>query len=222
MSMFALYWVTGCRAILGSFDECARQSDCDKVSSGLVCVDHLCVKDESDAGARDDGGPLSDADAAVAIDAGGAPLLNPDFETPGPECGPGWSATNATLERSSEANSGKSACLVCRVSTPGQIRSLAGGASIVSPGTYRLSGALKNATGKPSTNAVTVAFLAVKATAIQETTTKVVGPLVDYNRFTVNVDAPAGSDALGVMLSNFGGADGSCFLVDDLTIERLK
>ena len=176
----------------------------------------------ADTGAEADAGgdaqsPPNDADT----DAGNRVFVpNGSFETTGPECGPGWNANNSTLETSPNARTGAIACRVCRLGNPGGIRS-APLTIPAGPGHYLLSVWFRNSGTHLASPKIVATLMSAEGQVLNGGNSVPQKPEDTYGPLVVDYTAPAKTNNLVVQVTNADGADASCFVIDDISIERL-
>lgn len=159
-------------------------------------------------------------DGAAQGDAGSVFVPNGSFETTGNGCGPGWNASNATLETSPNSRTGAIACRVCRVGNPGAIQS-APMTILAGPGNYRLSVWIRNSSTHLASPSIVTSIMAMHGQTGVGGQPKAYAPQAEYGPVQIDYPAPETTDNLVVQLQNAAGADGSCFVIDDISIERL-
>lgn len=194
-------------------------NDAGQDASTVAIVDTRSDEPETlDAGRRDG---ESDGSANDASGDGGAVFVpNGSFETLGNGCGPGWNSSNATLETSPNSRTGDIACRICRIGNPGAIQSAPMTIS-AGPGNYRLSVWIRNSSTHLASPTIVTSLMAMKGQTGLGGVPKSYAPQASYGNVLVEYTAPATTDNLVVQLQNAAGADGSCFVIDDIAIERL-
>lgn len=165
--------------------------------------------------------PVDAGDAGGGNDAGNTVFVpNGSFETTGTGCGPGWNASNSTLETSPNSRTGVIACRVCRIGNPGAIQS-APMTIPAGPGNYRVSVWIRNSSTHLPSPSIVTSIMAMHGQTGVGGQPKAYAPQADYGLVQIDYPAPSTTDNLVVQLQNAAGADGSCFVVDDISIERL-
>lgn len=182
------------------------------------------ASEDPDGGAREVSLPDAPDSAkldATSVDSGPTvPIPNPGFEQTGTGCGPGWNGSNATLQTSPNARSGALACRICRLGNPGAIQSAPMGIP-AGPGKYRLSVWLRNSSTHPSSPNIVTSLMAMQGQLGIGGQPKAAVPMADYEEVTFDYTAPPGTDNLVIQMQNAAGADNSCFVIDDVSIERV-
>lgn len=183
-----------------------------------------------DASTSDDGLDAT-ADVNPSVDAGvdaGTNLpnlvVNPGFEAPGQDCGPGWYPWRSTAERVSGAHSGAYACRVCKNPSEEGPEFTINSTEDIDPTAkigdrYRASAWVRRAGGVPTTVELYLRFWNGRDGHVIGVQDVVLGDAWKYVEVEGTVNGP--STQMDVFVATAGTRATDCFLVDDISVVRL-